>query len=430
MLAPAACGAFPLAVEIDMGNEVYIAGVGMTPFGKHLETSVKQLTRAAVEDALADAGCDKSQLQGAFFGNSTQGHMEGQHMIRGQLALRAMGIDKVAVINVENACASASTAFHLAVNYVKAGAADIVLAVGAEKMFSTDKARTFSAFDGAWDVHDTENGKRRLLEMGEGIEPPEGSVSTKPYSVFMDIYASMGRMHMREYGTTQRQFAAVSAKNHGHSVHNPLAQYRQAYSIDEILGAPPITYPLTLPMCSPVSDGAAAAIVCSEAGLALLRGRRSRAIRVLATVLQTGSDRPATSLDRHLVRQGSLRAYEQAGVAPQDVSVAEVHDATAIGEIIQSEVLGLCEPGMGGVAAERGETTIGGRIPINPSGGLESKGHPIGATGLGQIYELVTQLRGETGARQVEGARIAIAENGGGLCGVEEAVASITILGR
>jgi len=413
-----------------MSNEVYIAGVGMTPFGKHLETSVKQLTRAAVEDALADAGCDKAQLQGAFFGNSTQGHMEGQHMIRGQLALRAMGIDKVAVINVENACASASTAFHLAVNYVKAGAADIVLAVGAEKMFSTDKARTFSAFDGAWDVHDTENGKRRLLEMGEGVEPPEGSVSTKPYSVFMDIYASMGRMHMREFGTTQRQFAAVSAKNHGHSVHNPLAQYRQAYSIDEILGAPPITYPLTLPMCSPVSDGAAAAIVCSEAGLALLGGRRSRAIRVLASVLQTGSDRPATALDRHLVRQGSLRAYEQAGVAPQDVSVAEVHDATAIGEIIQSEVLGLCEPGMGGVAAERGETTIGGRIPINPSGGLESKGHPIGATGLGQIYELVTQLRGETGARQVEGARIAIAENGGGLCGVEEAVASITILGR
>ncbi|HEX3633903.1 MAG TPA: thiolase family protein [Paraburkholderia sp.] len=413
-----------------MGNEVYIAGVGMTPFGKHLDTSVKQLTRVAVNHALADAGCDKAQLQGAFFGNSTQGHMEGQHMIRGQLALRAMGIGKIAVINVENACASASTAFHLAVNYVKAGAADIVLAVGAEKMFSTDKARTFSAFDGAWDVHDTENGKRRLLDMGDGVEPPAGSISPKPYSVFMDIYASMGRMHMREFGTTQRQFAAVSAKNHGHSVHNPLAQYRQAYSIEEILGAPPITYPLTLPMCSPVSDGAAAAIVCSEAGLERLQGRRSRAIRVLASVLQTGSERPATALDRHLVRLGSLSAYEQAGVAPRDVSVAEVHDATAIGEIIQSEVLGLCEPGLGGMAAERGETTLGGRIPINPSGGLESKGHPIGATGLGQLYELVAQLRGEAGARQVEGARIAIAENGGGLCGVEEAVASITILGR
>src|ERR1700758_1584108 len=132
-------GASMAALEAEMGKEVYIAGVGMTPFGKHLDTSVKQLTRAAVEDALRDAGCDKAQLQGAFFGNSTQGHMEGQHMIRGQLALRAMGIDKVPVINVENACASASTAFHLAVNYIRAGAADVVLAVGAEKMFSPDK---------------------------------------------------------------------------------------------------------------------------------------------------------------------------------------------------------------------------------------------------------------------------------------------------
>jgi acetyl-CoA acyltransferase len=417
-------------VEDEMSKDVYVAGVGMTPFGKHLDTSVKQLTRTAVEDALADAGCDKGQLQGAFFGNSTQGHMEGQHMIRGELALRAMGLFGLPVINVENACASASTAFHLAVNYVKAGAADIVLAVGAEKMFSTDKALTFSAFDGAWDVHDTENGKRRLLEMGNGIEPPAGSVSTKPYSVFMDIYASMGRMHMREFGTTQRQFAAVSAKNHRHSIHNSLAQYRQAYSVEEILAAPPITYPLTLPMCSPISDGAAAAIVCSEAGLELLRGQRSRAVRVLASVLQTGSDRPPAALDQHLVRLGSMKAYEQAGVGPRDISVAEVHDATAIGEIIQSEVLGLCELGTGGPAAERGETSIGGRIPINPSGGLESKGHPIGATGLGQLYELVTQLRGEAGQRQVEGARVALAENGGGLCGVEEAVACITILGR
>ena len=199
----------------------------MTPFGKHLELSIKQLTRAAVEAALADAGCDKELLQGAFFANSTQGHMDGQHMIRGQLALRDMGLQALPVVNVENACASASTAFHLAANYVRAGAADIVLAVGAEKMFSTDKARSFSAFDGAWDVHDTVAGRELLMQMGHGIEPPPGSMSSKPYSVFMDIYAAMGRMHMREYGTTQRQFAAVSAKNHAHSVHNPLAQYRR-----------------------------------------------------------------------------------------------------------------------------------------------------------------------------------------------------------
>ena len=411
-----------------MSTSAFVAGVGMTPFGKNMETSVRQLTHRAVQAALDDAQGEARWLQGAFFGNSTQGHMDGQHMVRGQLALGDIG--GIPVVNVENACASASTAFHLAVNYVRAGAADIVLAVGAEKMYSADKARTFSAFDGAWDVHDTEAGRERLLRMGRGIEPPPGSTSTRPYSVFMDIYAAMGRMHMREYGTTQRQFAAVSSKNHAHSVHNPLAQFREAYSIEQILAAAPIAYPLTLPMCSPISDGAAAAIVCSEAGLARLGVARQRAVRVLATVLQTGSDRPAEALDQHLVRLGSAKAYEQAGVGPQDVSVAEVHDATAIGEIIQSEVLGLCKPGEGGPMAERGETRIGGRIPINPSGGLESKGHPIGATGLGQIFELVTQLRGEAGARQVQDARIGIAENGGGLRGVEEAVACITLLGR
>ena len=413
-----------------MSTVVFIAGIGMTPFGKHLDTSVKQLTRRAVEAALADAGGAQTALQAAFFGNSTQGHMDGQHMIRGELALRDMGLQGLPVVNVENACASASTALHLAVNYVRAGAADIVLAVGAEKMYSADKARSFSAFDGAWDVHETVTGKEQLLRMGRGIEPPAGSMSSKPYSVFMDIYAAMGRMHMREYGTTQRQFAAVSAKNHAHSVHNPLAQYRDAYTVEQILAAAPIAYPLTLPMCSPISDGAAAVIVCNEAGLRRLGVARKRVVRVLASVLQTGSDRPAEALDRHLVRLGSTKAYEQAGVGPQDVNVAEVHDATAIGEIIQSEVLGLCPPGQGGPMAERGDTTIGGRIPINPSGGLESKGHPIGATGLGQIHELVTQLRGEAGARQVNDPRIAIAENGGGLRGVEEAVASITLLGH
>jgi len=413
-----------------MNEQAYVAGIGMTPFGKHLDKSIKELTRIAVEQALADAGCAPEQLEMAFFANAAQGHMEGQDMVRGQVALRAMGLQGLPVVNVENACASASTAFHLAVAQVRGGAADIVLVIGAEKMFSQDKARSFGVFDGAWDVHDVAAGRHRLLQMGEGIEPPPGSVSAKPYSVFMDIYAAFGRMHMREYGSTQRQFAAVSAKNHHHSVHNPLAQYRQDYSVEEILAAAPITYPLTLPMCSPISDGAAAAIVCSAAGLARLGGKRARAVQVLGIALQGGSDRPPAALDRHLVRIAAQRAYEQAGVGPADISVAEVHDATAIGEIIQSEVLGFCEAGSGGIAAERGETAIGGRIPINPSGGLESKGHPIGATGLGQIHELVTQLRGEAGPRQVEGARLALAENGGGLCGVEEAVACITILGR
>lgn len=409
---------------------IYIAGVGMTPFGRHLGLSVKDLTRQAVQAALQDAGCERSQLQSAFFANATQGHMEGQHMVRGQLALRSMGIAGIPVVNVENACASASTALHLAVQQVRSGAADIVLAVGAEKMVSEDKARMFAAFDGAWDVHDVEASKARLLAMGEGVTPPAGSQSPRPYSVFMDIYAAMGRLHMRLYGSTQAQFAAVAAKNHGHSVHNPLAQYREAMSVAQVLAAPPISYPITLPMCSPVSDGAAAAIVCNAAGLKRLQGNASRAVRVLGCVLQTGSDRAADDLQNHLVRKAAEQLYAQAGVAPQDVGVAEVHDATAIGEVLQSELLGLVPEGQGGLAAERGETALGGRIPINPSGGLESKGHPIGATGLGQVFELVTQLRGEAGSRQVPGARIALAENGGGLAGVEEAVACLTLLGR
>ena len=413
-----------------MKEEVFVAGVGMTKFGKHLDKSIKQLTRTAVEQALADAGCETSQLQAAFFSNCTQGHFEGQHMVRGEIALRAMGIQKIPVVNVENACASASTAFHLAVMYVRSGAVDIALAVGAEKMLSEDRALMFSAFDGAWDVHNVEQNQENLLQMGRGIEPPANSTSDKPYSVFMDVYAAMGRLHMRKYGTTQRQFAAVAAKNHLHSIHNPLSQYQQAFSIDEVLASPPITYPLTVLMCSPVTDGAAAAIVCNEAGLRRISGKRQRAVRVLASVIQTGSDRPSEALDQHAVRLGSQKAYEQAGIGPQDISVAEVHDASAIGEIIQSEVLGLCEMGVGGITAERGETSLGGRIPINPSGGLESKGHPIGATGLGQIFELTSQLRGEAGGRQVAGARLTLAENGGGICGIEEAVACINILGR
>ncbi|MCA0324284.1 MAG: thiolase family protein [Proteobacteria bacterium] len=411
-------------------SQVYVVGVGMTAFGKHLSLSVKDLTRQATNAALTDAGCEISRVQAAYFANATQGHMDGQHMVRGQVALRAAGFQGIPIVNVENACASASSAFFLAVNHVRSGAADIVLAAGAEKMFSEDKARMFASFDGAWDVHDTEAGKARLLAMGKGVSPPAESQSSRPYSVFMDIYGAMGRMHMREFGTTQRQFAAVAAKNHAHSVNNPLSQYRNAYTVEQILAAPPITYPLTLPMCSPVSDGAAAAIVCNAAGLKSLQGTRGRAIRVLECVLQTGSDRSPSDLEHHLVRLAARNLYERAGIGPQDVDVAEVHDATAIGEILQSELLGLVPMGLGGPAAERGETMIGGRIPINPSGGLESKGHPIGATGLGQIFELVTQLRAEARERQVQGARIALAENGGGLVGVEEAVACLTLLGR
>ncbi len=411
-------------------NNVFVAGVSMTPFGKQLDRSIKQMAADALAGVLADAGAETSDIQAVFYGNCVQGHMEGQDMVRGEIALRDAGIQRVPVVNVENACATGSTAFHLAANYVRAGAADIVLAIGAEKMFSPDKARMFSAFDGAWDVHQVETSRDTLIRMGDGVPVPPGTTSTKPYSVFMDVYAGFCRLHMKTFGTTQRQLAAVAAKNHAHSVHNPLAQYRMPFSIDEVMGAPPIIYPLTLPMCSPVSDGAAAAIVCNAAGLAKLKGRSSRAIRVLASVLQTGSDRAPEDYANHATAHAARRAWAEAGIGPQDVSLAEVHDATAMGEIIELEALGLTPLGDAGPAAERGELSLGGRLPVNVSGGLECKGHPIGATGLGQVFELVMQLRGEAGVRQVAGAKVGLSQNGGGIIGVEEAVVAVTVLGR
>jgi acetyl-CoA acetyltransferase len=411
-------------------DHIYVVGIGMTPFGRHRELDVKELSRRAVMEALTDADLPSSALEAAYFANSTQGHMEGQHMIRGEIALRSMGIGGIPVINVENACASGSTALHLAITALKAGDTDIAIAVGAEKMISPNRELMFSVFDGAWDVAQHDSIAAELQKLGAGICLPPHTTSDKPYSVFMDVYAAFARFHMQRFGTTQRQLAAVAAKNHAHSIHNPLSQYRKAFTVDEVLAAAPITYPLTLPMCSPVSDGAAAIIVATAQGLKRHGLNPKRAVRVLSTVVQSGSDRPATDVHMHCSALAAKRAYNIAGVGPTDVSVAEVHDATAMGEIIQVENLGFCPYGDGGTLAQRGESCIGGRIPVNPSGGLESKGHPIGATGLGQIHELVLQLRNEAGPRQVQGARIAVAENGGGIHGLEEAVACVTILGR
>lgn len=411
-------------------SRIYVVGVGMTRLGRFVQSNVNSLTAEAVQEALADAGIDRRKVEAAYVSNSTHGYMGGQVFISGQVALRKFGFERIPIFNVENACASGASAFKLATQCLKAGEADIVLAVGAEKMHIDDRARMFGVFDGAWDVSDVDNNQQRLLALGNGLDIPSGTTSSRPYSVFMDVYAAFSRFHMKQYGTTARQIAAISAKNHTHSVHNEKSQYRVAYDVDAILAAPPITYPLTVPMCAPISDGAAAAILCTEAGLKQHGLNRSRAIEVRACVIETGSNRNPQDVEHHITANAAKRAYEIAGIGSDDISVAEVHDATATGELIQSENLGFFAFGEGGPAAERGETTIGGRIPINPSGGLESKGHPIGATGLAQVYELVRQLRGECGLRQVEGARTAIAENGGGLHGIEEAVASVIVLAR
>lgn len=418
-------------------SKIYIVGVGMTPFGKFLDRSIKDLTREAVEAALKDAGAHKADVDAAFFANATQSPLEGQHMVGGQIALRDMGFERLPVFNIENACASSSSALNLAYGYVRGGLAEVALAVGAEKMYGSNREKTFSIFNGAWDVHDVDQTVSRLDEIGRDVPAPAaapGSNARGERSVFMDVYASLARLHMKTFGSTQRDLAVIAAKNHDHSVENPLSQYRKPMSVDEVLGARTISWPLTLPMCSPISDGAAAALIVGESALNRFSRNssfdRRRAVEIRASVVRSGVERTPQEYDKHVCRQAALAAYEQAAVAPQDVSVAEVHDASAFAELLQTELLGLCDFGEGGRFAASGASRIGGRIPVNPSGGLESKGHPIGATGLGQVYELVSQLRGEAGRRQVENARIALAENGGGFYGYEEAVACVTILGR
>jgi len=409
-------------------SAIYIVGVGMTPFGKFLDRSIKQMTDAAVRAALSGAGAAIGDVEAAYFANAVQAVLEGQSSVPGEIALRTMGFAGIPITNVENACASASTALDMAATWLAAGRGGVALAVGAEKMFHQDRAKMFSVFDGGWDVHNAAATTARLLEMGAGVDDPDGVGETGQRSIFMDVYAALAKFHMKTFGTTQAQMAAVAAKNHDHSQFNPLSQYREPMTLDEVLAARKISWPLTLPMCAPISDGAAAALLCREEELG--RFDRARAVKIEATVLRSGTDRAPHEVDKHITHLAAMAAYEAAGLGPEDMDVAEVHDATAFAEIQQIENLGFCGFGEGGPTTLAGNTRLGGRIPVNPSGGLESKGHPVGATGLAQVFELVTQLRGEAGPRQVAGARFAIAENGGGFHGIEEAAACLTILGR
>jgi acetyl-CoA acetyltransferase len=409
--------------------DVFVAGIGMTAFGPQPGESIKSLTRAAVLECLADAGADAGQVEQAYFANALQGIIENQASVPGQIALLDAGISGIPVVNVENACAGGSSAFWLAVNQVRAGAADLVLAVGAEKMVYPQperRARVAEAFGGGGDVETLPAALEQLRRLGAGLpdDPGEGH-----RTIFMEIYTAICRAHMARFGTTQRQLATVASKNHAHAVHNERCHYRQAMSADEVLASRRLGYPLTVAMCSPMSDGAAAVLVASEAGLARLARTRPR-VRVLACALKSGTVRDWSDFGNHVIRRAADAAYRDAGLGPDAIHLAEVHDAAAFGEIFASELLGLCELGAGGRFAESGATTLGGALPINPSGGLESRGHPISATGLAQVFELTTQLRGEAGARQVNGAVTAIQENGGGFIGTEEAVAVVSILQR
>jgi len=409
-----------------MKMNAYVAGVGMTRFGKQMDKTLKRLAGEAIQLALADAGLDKSALQAAWMGNAAAGIVTGQEMIRGQVALREMGIGRIPVVNVENACASSSTAFQQACAMVTAGLYDVVLACGSEKLFHEDKLRSLGAFTSAVDVEDPDGAlnvlKRMSAEIGEPLDAAGAGVTR---SIFMDIYAVMAKKHMKKYGSTKEHFAMVAAKNSFHGSMNPRAQFQELLSVADVLAARTIVEPLTLPMCSPIGDGAAAVILVSERKAREL-GLRHK-VRVASSALVSGWD---TGPDESVGALAAAQAYEAAGIGPDDLSCVELHDASAPSELVAYEYLGLCAPGESVKLIETGATRLGGRIPVNTSGGLLRKGHPVGATGCAQIVELTEQLQGRSGPRQVEGARIALAHNGGGAIGSDAAATVVTLLRR
>ncbi|MBW2060722.1 MAG: thiolase family protein [Deltaproteobacteria bacterium] len=409
---------------------VKIIGAAMTKFGKHLDRNLKSLVGESVEGALQDADVTREQLEGAWVGNASQGVLQGQESIRGQVVLREIGIGGIPVVNVENACASSATALNGAWAMVALGEMELALVVGMEKMYFEDRSRVFPAFTGCMDVELLAQTMASFKKAEERIEQErkvKGEAEKKKSgqrTVFMDVYAMAARYHMERYGTTQRQLAVISSKNHFHSSMNPLAQYQTKFTVEEVLAAPEVAWPLTRPMCSPIGDGAAAAIVCSEEFAKKIGAQHT--VDVAACVIASGAD-PKEGEERSLTKLAK-KAYEKAGIGPEDLDVAEVHDATAIGELTSTESLLFCPEGEGGPFAEAGHTTLGGKLPVNVSGGLESQGHPIGATGIRQVVELYWHLTNRAGKRQVQGARVGLAQNAGGTVRGSEGAMSVTIL--
>jgi acetyl-CoA acetyltransferase len=410
-----------------MKMNAYVAGVGMTQFGRMMDRGLKSIGGEAVLAALADSGLERRDIQAAWMSNAAAGVLTGQECIRGQVVLRSIGMGSLPVVNVENACASASTAFNQACAMVSAGVYDVVIACGVEKMYFEDKAKVFGAFTGAVDVE-------QLASIVEGLQASAAASGAKKASggagenrsMFMDIYAQAARAHMHRYGTTAEQFAMISAKNSFHGSLNPRAQFREALTIEQVLASPMIAEPLTRPMCSPIGDGAAAAVIVSERKMRELG--LTNAVRVASSVLRSGWDHdPSTEGAADVCCREAL---EEAGVGPQDLSLVELHDASAPAELMGYESIGLCAKGDGGKLVADGATRLGGRVPVSTSGGLLRKGHPIGATGIAQVVEITEQLQGRSGERQVAGARIGMCQNGGGNIGPDAAAMCVTILAR
>ncbi len=383
-------------------REVAVVGVGMTQFGKHTET-IREMGEEALWAALQDAGMSPKDVQVAYAGNAL-GRISGQEMISGQMVLREVGITGIPITRIEDACASASFAFRESWLAVASGLFDVAVAVGYEKMTGATTAQIMEALAGASDTE---------LEASLGI-------------TFPGVFAMVARRHMYQYGTTHEQLAQVSVKNHDNGALNPRSQYQKRFTIEEILASRPISHPLNLLDCCPISDGCAAAILVAK-DLAPRYTRKP--IWVAGSGQTSGFFEPMSDITTlRPTIAASQSAYNQAGLGPEDIDLAEVHDCFTIAEVLHTEDLGFVSKGEGGPFIEAGNTAIGGRIPINTSGGLLSKGHPVGATGLAQIVEVVEQLRGQSGPRQVEGAKVGLAMCMGGFMHSDAGVIAVHVL--
>jgi acetyl-CoA acyltransferase len=375
-----------------MSENVYVVGIDMIRFGRFPEKSVPELGAEAAQLALKDAGVKIQDVEALYCGNL----MQASGMV-GQRILQEIGQTGIPVTNSANACATGATALRGAWMSIKAGVHDLVLVVGVEQL-----------------------GKAGLLggAGGGGGIPKEGLLGS---GLMPAVFAEAGMEHARKYGTTFEQFAKVSVKNHRHSTRNAKSMYQNETPLEMVMGAEMIAYPNTKLMCSVNVDGAAAAVLASEKKARELGMKR--AVRISASILTSD---PFTQRDLVMpdvntcTRQAAAKAYEMAGIGPEDLDLVELHDCFATAEILHYENLGLCGEGEAGRMVDEGQTAHGGRIPVNVSGGLLSKGHPLGATGVANVYEIATHLRGAAGERQVEGARVGLAHviGLGSACGI------------
>ena len=382
-----------------------ITGVGMTSFGKHLDKSLKDLGREAIDNALADASIAIEDVDMVFAANAMASIVTGQVSVVGQTILREMGFEKIPVFNIDNACAGSSSALALAAQAIAAGAASRVLVFGVEKLYAEDRSLAYRALNGAADID---------LVNASGINIGAESVFVAA------VYPERLHSYKARYGLDPETLAKISVKNRLHAGHNPDAQYVKPITVEEVLDSRMVADPLTALMCAPIGDGASA-VILSRADQVM---DESRAVWLRSCVIGMGSAAGEISS----IRRVADEAYRLAGVTADDVDVAEVHDSVAFNELVAYEELGFCPVGEGADLVTDRSTTLGGRLPVNPSGGLESRGHPVAATGLAQIIELVGQIRGEAGKRQVSGATIGIAENAGGFAGNDTAAIAVTIV--